>query len=238
MTIKSISMAILLITTLVGASVQADTVSVNDSVPAAGAPLLQTLRTQVKEELGQHVLTVLLHPSSNERDQATKALQAYIETHPQDTVAKMYYGYGQLFLAGDYLKKKNYLRVAESAKRGFFFMDEAAETDLDNWRLRFVRLRMDAFVPAEGRCVVAIKDATYLHAATTIPAELQPFITFMQARAYSSCGKQDLADAAYQSLKQAGKRGAALLALPKDAIPPLSEDEVKLVLQPLLGVAS
>lgn len=207
---------------------------------AAGvsAPAVADERAAPGNERLQTILTVSAQAPIAELNRATASLKAQFEQHPDYSVGKMFYGYGQLFIATDFLNKKNYLRAAEASKLGFFYIDEAAETDEDNWRLRFLRARMDAFVPADnGRCVVAVKDTGYLQQSAALPAALRPMVTLMAARALETCRQQEKASAAWTALGEQGDEGQRLLALRKQPAPAWSPAELKLVLQPLAEAA-
>lgn len=187
------------------------------------------------------ILNINSRASIGALTRAVAVLESYIGSHPEDLVAKMYYGYGQLFMASDFLKNKNYFRAAELSKRGFFFIDEAAESDENNWRLRFLRARMDAFVPeVNGRCVVALKDIAFLQEKPqAVSPELLPFITLMQGRALTTCKREEEAQAAWQRLQQAGEAGTLLLNFrASNETPFLTPEEIKAVLQPMLGAQS
>jgi hypothetical protein len=141
------------------------------------------------------ILAVVQASTEGLAEQTLDALDGYREQHPDDLYAKMYEGYGWLFTAGEYVKKKNYFRAAELAKRGFFLMDEAVDQQPDDWRLRLLRARVDVYVPAEfGRHVVALKDLHYLEEnAAQIPPELSSLVAFLQIRAFNSAGQDQRA---------------------------------------------
>ncbi|WP_058911401.1 hypothetical protein [Entomohabitans teleogrylli] len=164
-------------------------------------------------------------------------LKAEAQRHPQRRIAAMFYGYGQLFIAEHYLAKKNYLRAAEASKQGFFSIDEAAESDENDWRMRFLRARMDAFVPQNtGRCVVALEDTAALQQARALPASLQPMVTLMRVRALAACGKTHEADAARQALAASGEEGERLAALGNQPVVGWSAAEMDNVILPLAEV--
>jgi len=117
-----------------------------------------------------------------------------VDAQPDDQFGKLYEGYAWVFSAGEYNRRKNYLRAAEDIKRGFFLIDEAVDSDPDNWRLRYLRLRMDAFVPAElGRYVIALKDAAILaEILDQLPRALRLFIPVLRTVALARSGKTDV----------------------------------------------
>ncbi|WP_199063574.1 hypothetical protein [Serratia sp. ASV30] len=163
---------------------------------------------------------------------AASQLQALYQQHPDRRIAKMFYGYAQLFMATDFLAKKNYMRAAETSKLGFFYIDEAAESEENDWQMRFLRVRMDAFVPAShGRCVVALKDLDYLQQNPAVPADLQPMITLMSAHALASCQRVADAKAARAALAQQGAEGKRLSE--HSTAPEWTPAELNTIIQPL-----
>jgi hypothetical protein len=185
----------------------------------------------------QAMLAVNAQAPMSQLVNATNQLQALYQQHPDYRIAKMFFGYGQLFMATELLAKKNYLRAAEASKLGFFYIDEAAESDQQDWQMRFLRARMDAFVPAShGRCVVALKDLDYLRQHAGIPADLLPMITLMSAHALSSCQREDDAKAARAALAQQGEEGKRLSELQGHAVPEWTPAELNTIIQPLAEV--
>ena len=160
--------------------------------------------------------------------QAVATLEQLLAQSPQDRTLKIYFGYGQLLQAAEFWQQKNYLRAAELAKQGYFYLDEAAESPPENWRIRYLRARYDAFLAAfEGRCVIALSDTGWLQQQTEIPVRLQPMITLMQLHAATTCHQPKQAAAARQALKQAGISADG-------STPFITPAEIADVLQPLL----
>jgi hypothetical protein len=145
----------------------------------------------------------------------------------------MYEGYGWLFTAGEYLKKQNYFRAAELAKRGFFLMDEAVDQAPEDWRLRFLRARLDLYVPAEfGRHVVALKDLRYLEEnSAQVPGELSNLLDFLQIRAYSAAGQTAQLEPLRRQLADSALWGELLLEQGRLF---LTAEEIQHVLTPIL----
>lgn len=178
----------------------------------------------------QAILAVVRAPSEGVAESTLESLSAWREQHPEDLPAKLYEGYGWLFMAGEYVKQQNYFRAAELAKRGFFLMDEAVDQNPEDWRLRLLRARMDCYVPAKfGRHVVALKDLRYLQEhPEQVPAELHPLVDFLQARARRAAGDE----AAAQAL--ASPWGELLRA---EERLPITRAEVERVLTPIVEAA-
>ncbi|UUY08427.1 hypothetical protein LRS11_22015 [Pseudomonas sp. J452] len=181
------------------------------------------------------ILAVVQAPSDGVAEQTIEALAAYREQHPDDLYAKMYEGYGWLFTAGEYVKKQNYFRAAELAKRGFFLIDEAVDQQPDDWRLRFLRARLDVYVPAEfGRHVVALKDLDYLRQRQgELPASLAALIDFLQIRALDADGQQAQAEQLREQLRRS-PLWAELLQQPAPSRLFLTAEEIHYVLAPIV----
>ncbi|WP_447870608.1 hypothetical protein [Serratia fonticola] len=183
----------------------------------------------------QAILAVNSQAPMSTLTSAASRLQALYQQHPDRRIAKMFYGYAQLFMATDFLAKKNYMRAAETSKLGFFYIDEAAESEDNNWQMRFLRVRMDAFVPAShGRCVVALKDLDYLQQNPAVPADLKPMITLMSAHALASCQRVADAKAAWAALAQQGAEGKRLSE--QSTAPEWTPAELNAIIQPLTEV--
>ncbi|KEY57374.1 hypothetical protein [Serratia sp. DD3] len=185
----------------------------------------------------QMILGVNAQASMDSLTNAASQLQMLYQQHPDYRMAKMFSGYAQLFMAKDFLLKKNYMRAAESSKLGFFYIDEAAETDENDWQMRYLRARMDAFVPASnGRCVVALQDLNFLQQNPAVPADLKPMILLMSANALTDCQRESDAKAALASLAQLGEEGKRLATLKGRAAPAWTPAELKNILQPLAEI--
>jgi len=154
---------------------------------------LNTLFEREHSSRNQAILSVALAAEGKLDARAVQSLSQQVANNPNDQYAKLYEGYAWVFSAGEYNRRKNYLRAAEDIKRGFFLIDEAVDSDPDNWRLRYLRLRMDAFVPADlGRYVIALKDAAILaEIQEQLPPALRPFIPVLHAAALARSGKTD-----------------------------------------------
>ncbi|WP_127957626.1 hypothetical protein [Serratia microhaemolytica] len=166
--------------------------------------------------------------------EAASQLQQKYQQNADYRIGKMFYGYAQLFIANDFLNKKNYMRAAESAKLGFFYIDEAAETDEHDWQMRFLRARMDAFVPpSHGRCVIALQDLHFLQQQPTVPTDLKPMMALMSANALTACQRATDAKIALATLVQLGAEGKRLSQLNSGVAPAWTPAELRHIIQPL-----
>lgn len=154
----------------------------------------QQLQSSSEASRNTAILAVYLVSEGRLDNPSIERLSRQAANHPDDHFAKLYEGYAWIFSAEKHNKEKNYLRAAEYLKRGFFLIDESVDSDPKNWRLRFLRMRLDAFVPSDlGRYVVALKDASILTAAISdIPQSIHPFIYALKSSAIERSGNPDL----------------------------------------------
>jgi len=155
--------------------------------------LFERERAAAGDEISRNLalVSVALAAEGKLDARAVEALSAYVDANPDDQFAKLYEGYAWVFSAGELNRRKNYLRAAEDIKRGFFLIDEAVDSEPDNWRLRYLRLRMDAFVPETlGRYVIALKDAAILsETLAQLPPALPPLLEALRAAAVERADK-------------------------------------------------
>ncbi|MDU4094987.1 MAG: hypothetical protein E7H57_17200 [Pantoea sp.] len=152
----------------------------------------------------------------------------------KNVTALIFYAYGTLKLAAQLAAENNVIAAAESARLGFFWLDEAAERYETDARVRYLRARIDAFLPASaGRCVIALSDTHFiLNSAHASPDALRSKVKYMRYRALVSCGQEPQATALLNQLKQESPRLTAL-ALTPDAAPDWDISEVTQIVLPL-----
>lgn len=98
------------------------------------------------------------------------------------------YGYANIYLADIYNKRKEYSKASESIKMAFYYIDRSVEVDISNWRARYLRLRVDAFVPEYlGRCEISLLDGDNLLSNKEIDRQLKYIIKYMYAKSLTSC---------------------------------------------------
>lgn len=152
----------------------------------------------------------------------------------KNVTSLMFYAYGTLKLAAQRAAENDMIGAAEYARAGFFWLDEAAERNETDARVRYLRARIDAFLPASaGRCVIALSDTQFiLNSAQTFPEALRSKVKYMRYRALVSCGQEAQAHALLNQLKQESPRLAAL-ALAPDATPDWDISEATQIVLPL-----
>lgn len=182
--------------------------------------MIQALYRQEQSKTGgqpsRNLALLAVHLASEGKLDARSVeyLSRHVQGRPEDHFAKLYEGYAWVFSAEKYSKEKNYLRAAEYLKRGFFLIDEAVDSDPDNWRLRYLRMRLDAFVPSDlGRYVVALKDASLLMQGTDpLPPGLRPFVATLKSSALDRSGKTAVAASDFEAVRTQF-RGTEMAAL-------------------------
>lgn len=165
----------------------------------------------------------------------TAALEAeYQQQH--HVVQLMFYAFGMLRLADGYKAMNDYVNASEYSKLGFFWLDEAVDSHEDNLRVRYLRARVDAYLPAAlGRCVVTLADTERLNKATAVfDEEAMAQIAYMRYRALLSCQQPNQAAAVKKAMQEAGPVDRALLAQSNDSVPPWTVNELTHVIMPLL----
>ncbi|MDR7341878.1 hypothetical protein J2X14_000266 [Pantoea alhagi] len=152
----------------------------------------------------------------------------------KNVTSLMFYAYGTLKLAAQRAEENDMIGAAEYARAGFFWLDEAAERNETDARVRYLRARIDAFLPASaGRCVIALSDTQFiLNSAQTFPQALRSKVKYMRYRALVSCGQEAHAHALLNQLKQESPRLTAL-ALAPDATPDWDISEATQIVLPL-----
>lgn len=163
----------------------------------------------------------------------TEAL--FTEYQQQKNITSLvFYAYGTLKLAAQLAAENNVIGAAEYARSGFFWLDEAAERNENEPRVRYLRARIDAFLPATaGRCVIALSDTQFiLNSAQTFPDALRSKVKYMRYRALVSCGQAAQATALLSQIKQESPQLSAL-ALAPVAAPEWDISEFMQIVRPL-----
>jgi hypothetical protein len=172
---------------------------------------------------------------SDELATLTEALKKEYEAS-HNVTALIFYSWGLLRQADARFAANDFIHASEYAKSGFFWLDEAVDLHQDNMRVRYLRARVDAWLPADsGRCVVTIKDTVRMLADKTVftPA-VRERISAMRYRALHNCNDTARAN---RLLAQIKKQNAALAqSLTKDfnVVPQWDSEEITQVLMPLV----
>ena len=149
----------------------------------------------------------------------------------------IFYAYGLLQQAKHYVAINDFIHAAEYAKTGFFYLDEAVESNDDNLRLHYLRARIDAYLPAKsGRCIIALHDTERLINATGLfDANMFIPIRYMRYRALIDCGLSHDAGQLLNELRQTGKRAEKYTLLPPGTAPEWDLQEITQIVMPLLN---
>ncbi|KLF58246.1 hypothetical protein YA36_11560 [Klebsiella aerogenes] len=101
----------------------------------------------------------------------------------------IFYSWGMLRQANYYQSINDLINASEYAKTGFFYLDEAVDTNEDNMLIRYLRARVDAWLPVGlGRCVITIEDTgLLLNNKDKFSSEIIGNIPTMRLRALHNC---------------------------------------------------
>lgn len=145
----------------------------------------------------------------------------------------VFYAYGTLRQADRALQTNDFIRASEYGKTGFFYLDEAVDLYEDNMLVRYMRARVDAWLPASiGRCVVTLNDTEkMLNTTDVFNAGLVEHINEMRYRALLSCKRKRQADALLAEIELRNANTASSLA--SGSAPEWDINEVTEVLLPL-----
>lgn len=145
----------------------------------------------------------------------------------------VFYAYGTLRQADRALQTNDFIRASEYGKTGFFYLDEAVDLYEDNMLVRYMRARVDAWLPASiGRCVVTLKDTEQmLNTPDVFNAGLVEHINEMRYRALLSCKHKQQADALLAEIELRNANTASSLA--SGSAPEWDINEVTEILLPL-----
>jgi len=115
----------------------------------------------------------------------------------ENIISLIFYSYGMLKLANHYNAINDLVNAAEYAKLGFFYLDEAVDLYENDLRVRYLRARVDAWLPGSlGRCIIAINDTELLlKSAVRYGKEITDNINYMRYHALKSCKEDKQADA-------------------------------------------
>ena len=150
--------------------------------------------------------------------------------------ALVFYSYGLLRQANHFLAVNDFIHASEYSKLGFFYLDEAVEGHEDDPRVRYLRARIDSWLPASiGRCVVTLHDTEeMLKKAAVFDQSIVNYISYMRYRALYSCKKYQQASELLAQLKQQGVTYPGHLEPGFDTAPVWEMSEVTQVLLPLV----
>lgn len=164
----------------------------------------------------------------------TSLLKNYEER--KNIVSLIFYAYGLLRQATHFENGNDFIRASEYAKSGFFYLDEAADIYEDNSRVRYLRARIDAFLPAElGRCVIAMSDTDLLlKNKNNFDSIILAHIQYMHYRALLSCQRNEQAAAMLARMQVSGEHAKKLLSLNFEENPAWDYSEITQIIKPLM----
>ncbi|MGP3590093.1 hypothetical protein [Vagococcus sp. WN89Y] len=173
-----------------------------------------------------------------QKDDLAKQTEALYQEHKRhkNIASLIFYSYGLLLQAKQFTLIHDYINAAEYSRTAFFYLDEAADTHEDNPRVRYLRARVDAWLPvSSGRCVITLKDTEYLighmHAITEV---VSARINIMRDRALFNCRQQAQAEKILQQINTQNTDIAPLTAANESSVPAWDMREINEVVMPLL----
>ncbi|MFY9993817.1 MAG: hypothetical protein WAK61_02320 [Leclercia sp.] len=147
-------------------------------------------------------------------------------TRTGNAASLVFYSYGMLQQANYFVSVNDVIHAAEYARTGFFYLDEAVEGHENDPRIRYLRARMDAYLPAGlGRCVITLADTERL-LKTKWDRAITARINAMRYKALQNCHQDEQARqflAQSKTVKPAG-----------DDSPAWRREEVTNIIQPLV----
>lgn len=148
----------------------------------------------------------------------------------------IFYSYSVLKQANHFERVNDYVRASEWAKTGFFYLDEAVDAHEDNWRVRYLRARVDAWLPETlGRCVITLEDTRALLAVRKrYDDSLLAHVNYLRYRALRSCRMATEQTQLLAVLQQGNAVGRRLLSEGEASAPAWDTGEVMDVLLPLV----
>ena len=161
------------------------------------------------------------------------------EYHDKKNITSLiFYSYGMLQLANYFNVINDLVNAAEHAKLGFFYLDEAVDLHESDTRVRYLRVRIDAYLPPSlGRCVIALSDTTLLlQSAAKYSKEITDNINHMRYRALKNCQQDKQAAMLLVQIKRDNPK-INLRALESNTTPEWDVNEVEQIILPLVREA-
>lgn len=86
-----------------------------------------------------------------------------------------------------FLATNDIIKASEYAKTGFFYLDEAVDLNQNIPLIRYLRAKVDAYLPAElGRCVITLEDTDIL-LKQELSSRIRDNVNDMRYRASYNC---------------------------------------------------
>ncbi|ANR77928.1 hypothetical protein BBB57_06425 [Kosakonia sacchari] len=165
----------------------------------------------------------------------TQALfQEFVKT--KNVTSLIFYSYGMLRQANHFSAINDFIHASEYAKTGFFYLDEAVDSHEENPRIRYLRARIDAYLPAViGRCVVTLDDTErLLKEKNVFEKAIVEHIEYMRYRALVNCNQHQQAELLMEKIKTQTAVAAKFLSPNFHTEPEWDTNEVSQVVIPLL----
>lgn len=121
----------------------------------------------------------------------------------KNVTSLIFYSYGMLRQANHFSVVNDFIHASEYAKTGFFYLDEAVDSHEGNPRIRYLRARIDAYLPAViGRCVVTLDDTErLLKEKNVFDNDILKHIEYMRYKALVNCNQPQQAELLMEKIK-------------------------------------
>lgn len=131
-------------------------------------------------------------------------LEEYRDT--KKIAALIFYAYAMLKQADYFVITNDVVNASEYAKTGFFYLDEAVELNENALRIRYLRAKVDAYLPPVlGRCVIAIEDTGLLLTGhKNFSREINSHVINMRYSSLVNCNKHEQARQFLAQYREAG----------------------------------
>ncbi|MEJ8323837.1 hypothetical protein WKI40_11875 [Kosakonia sacchari] len=181
---------------------------------------------------------VIQHGLPEQSDALAKTTQALFQefVKTKNVTSLIFYSYGMLRQANHFSAVNDFIHASEYAKTGFFYLDEAVDSHEENPRIRYLRVRIDAYLPAViGRCVVTLDDTDrLLKEKNLFDNDIVEHIEYMRYRALVNCNHPQQAELLMEKIKTQTSVAAKYLNPNFHTEPEWDMNEVSQVVIPLL----
>lgn len=182
------------------------------------------------------VESVLQHQFPNNPKALAKTTDALFQEYEKskNVTALIFYSYGMLKQAGYFSAVNDIINASEYVKAGFFYLDEAVDSNESNLRVLYLRARLDAYLPSDlGRCVITVMDTELLlKEKDKFSKNITEHINNMRYRALYSCKKYDQANKLVTDMK--ANNPNVIIANTVGDSPSWDIDEVSQIILPLV----
>lgn len=181
---------------------------------------------------------VLQNGFPSQPDALANSTQALFDDYQRghDIASLVFYAYGLLLQARHASAVNDYIHASEYARTAFFYLDEAVDAHEENPRVRYLRARVDAWLPIRlGRCVITLNDTDQLlHNLQGVTSRIIERINVMRYRALYACKQYAQAAQVSGQLMAQASSMASDLAMDSTTAPVWDAQEISQIVLPLM----